>query len=495
MAEYDYDVAVVGVGASGGVLVNLLGELGVRTVAFDRSVEGVQLPRAVGMDGEMMRVAQTVHVADDLESLMRPFPGAQYLDREGNVVARREALTGNGAQGWPDRYHFHQPDFERVFRAAVKAHPSVETRLGYEVEGVALGENGGGVVTATEIETGTQEKVTARFVVGTDGGRSVVRRAAGIRFSDFGLNQAWVVVDLAAHENWPLPGIVTHYPDPVTPVIYIDVVRDIRRFEFCTAPGEDLSRATEPEEVWKRLARWITPDQATLLRAAVYYHNSLVAENWHDGPIIVAGDAAHQTPPFMGQGLCAGIRDVSSLAWRLAAIVQDGASDSLVDEYESERSQHARTVIQAATALGELYRNPDKEKLEAVNASVGREGRGEPPQLGPGLWEGARPAGTLAPQPRLGDGRLLDDAIGYRFGVIGTSLLLAGLSAETRQIAKAAHIEFVEATGEVARWLADLGAQAAVLRPDRYYYGTFEDAASLDDALRAIAREVAPSTL
>lgn len=491
--EYDYDVAIVGVGAVGGVLANLLGLQGVRTVAIDRSMQAVQLPRGVGIDGEMMRVAQTVGLAETLEPLMQPFPGSRYLDGNGDVVTSRPAHTAVGVQGWIERYQMHQPDFERVFREGIEQRPSVETRYGYDVIEVDACARGG-VVTLKEIATCEQSTITARYVVGCDGASSIVRRAAGLKLDDFGVNEPWLVVDIEIDDEVELPATNTHYPDPERPVIYVNVVRDQRRYEFRMAPGDDLSAAREPASVWRRLSRFVSPEHATLVRAAVYTHRSLVAQHWRAGALIVAGDAAHQTPPFMGQGLCAGVRDASSLAWRIAAIVHDGADDCLIDSYESERDAHARFIIKAATALGQVYKAPDKERLESINASVGREGRGQTPRLGHGLWVEGGPGGTLAPQPRLADGRLVDDAIGYRFGVIASSEILRNLTPRTHELAGAAGFGLVEATGDVAKWLADLGTASVVIRPDRYYYGTFDAATQLDDVVRRLAGIVCPRT-
>lgn len=507
-ATCDYDVAVVGVGAVGGVLANLLGAQGLRTVAIDRSAEGVQLPRGVGLDGEIMRVAQTVGLAGTLEPLMQTFPGAQYLDADGNLVSTRPARRTIGSQGWPDRYQFHQPDFERVFRDGMTAYQGLDLRLGWEADEVTPGPDGGATVTATETATGRKAAFTARYVVGCDGARSLVRRAAGIKYDDLGLNQPWIVVDLQIGDDTDLPAVNTHYADPERPVIYINVVRDVRRYEFRAGPDEDLEGALEPDAITERISRWVRPGQATLLRAAVYTHRSLVARSWRQGPLLVAGDAAHQTPPFMGQGLCAGVRDASSLAWRLSAIINDGAAEDLLDGYEAERSHHARVIIEAATALGQVYTKPDKTKLEKINASIGREGQGQTPRLGPGLWRDSSPGGsgtsetpggpggTLAPQPRLADGTLLDDAVGYRFAVIGTPGTLAALSQPTRELATAAGFAVVEATGDAAAWLTELQAGAAIVRPDRYYYGTFagteQGTADLDDAVRELAETVAP---
>lgn len=495
MDDFDYDVAIVGIGPVGGVLANLLGLQGVRTVAIDRSPQAVQLPRGVGIDGEIMRVAQTVGLAETLGPQMQVFPGTHYLDAAGNVVATRAATQEVGTQGWPDRYQMHQPDFEEVFRAGMTTYPSLTRLYGYDVEEVRTGPGGGAVISATEIASGEKVSFTARYVVGCDGASSIVRRAAQVKLDDFGVNEPWIVVDLEIDDEIDLPAVNTHYADAERPVIYVNVVRDQRRYEFRMGPDDDLQQALEPDEIWRRVSRWVTPEHAKLVRAALYTHRSLVARRWRNGPLFVAGDAAHQTPPFLGQGLCAGVRDASSLAWRLASVVRDGADDALLDSYESERDAHARFIIKAATALGQVYKSPDKATLESINASVGREGRGQTPRLGQGLWIDGGPGGTLAPQPRLADGRLVDDAIGYHFGVIASAAALDEVPAQTRRTAEAAGFGFVAADGEVADWLTDLGAAAVIVRPDRYYYGTFANAPDLNGAIRDLVDILAPQTV
>lgn len=491
----EYDVAIVGLGPVGGVLANLVALEGLDVVVFDRETEAPQLPRGVGIDAEVMRVVQTLGLADRLEPVLKVFRGAQYLDVNGNIVSTRPGVEGTlSPQGWPARYNVHQPDFEMVMREGLRRFPNLDHRLGYDV--VAVGENDGvGVVTARPVTRGTAVTVTARYVVGCDGARSIVRKAAGLTLDDFGLNQPWIVADFAVEETTDLPPINTHFADAESPVIYIHVVRNLRRFEFRARQGEDLEAAVRPENLWARTARWLTPDQGQLLRAAVYTHRSLVAEHWRKGPLVVAGDAAHQTPPFLGQGLCTGVRDAASLAWRLGAIVRHGASDVLLDSYESERSAHARFFIQTATALGPVLTAPDKPTLDSLNARIGREGQGQTPQLGPGLWQGERPAGMLAPQPRLADGRLLDDAVGFRFAVVAQADTLDRLAADLRRELGAAEIALLPATGETVNWLAELTAVAAVIRPDRYYYGTYDGIGPLATALRELLSVVVPSTV
>ena len=452
----------------------------------------MQLPRCVGIDGEIMRVVQTIGLAEKLEPQLKVFRGAQYLDVNGNVVATRPGITGPGPQGWPNRYNVHQPDFEEVIRSGLINRPNVDLRLSHEVLEVRSEEDAG-VVVAKNLVTGEQVTVRSHYVVGSDGARSIVRRTAKLTLDDFGLNQPWLVVDFKINERANLPEINTHYAHPEQPVIYVHVVRDLRRFEFRLRPDEDPNVITDTDAIWQRVSRWLTPDQAELVRAAVYTHRSLVARQWRVGRLVVAGDAAHQTPPFLGQGLCAGVRDAAALAWRLGAIIQRGASESLLDTYGEERGEHARFYIKTATTFGTVLTAPDRSTIEELNTRVGREGRGKPPRLGPGMFKMDEVGGRLAPQPRLASGELLDDVVGYRFAVVVDPEIRQQLGTDFVEELDKAGFTTVEASGGAAEWLRELDARAVVVRPDRYYYGAFSDAVTLEKELRSLAAELAPA--
>lgn len=481
----DVDVAIVGLGPVGGTLANLLAMQGLSVWVFDREPEVMQIPRGVGMDAEMMRIFQTVGLAEPLEPQLKVFRGAQYLDVDGNVVATRPGVTGPGPQGWPARYNLHQPDLEVVLRDGLQRFPQAKVFTSHEVLS-ATNAGDHAVLEVQDLAGDRAFSVSASFVVGCDGGRSLIRKMANVELDDFGLNQPWIVYDFQVTPDADVPEINTHYADPVAPAIYIHVVRDIRRFEFRARPDEDLTAATEPDVAWSRVRRWLTPDNAALLRAAVYTHRALVARNWRDGRLLVAGDAAHQTPPFLGQGLCAGMRDASALAWRLGAILQRGSDLSILDTYTGERAEHARVLIQTATKLGETLTAPDRKRLEELNTAVGREGRGSAPRLGAGLWVEDAIGGLLAPQPRLEDGRLLDDVVGYRFAALARPQVCAAVGDEGRQAWERHGVVLVEASGEALAWLDELGAEAALIRPDRYGYGAFSNAAGLVAAVDTV---------
>ena len=253
-------------------------------------------------------------------------------------------------------------------------------------------------------------------------------------------------------------------------------------------PGDDATQLASAEWLWDKLARWISPANARLERSAIYTFHSVVANGWRRGRLLLAGDAAHQTPPFMGQGMAAGIRDASNLAWKLGAVIRGAAPESLLDTYESERSPHVREFIETAVQLGSVIQTRQPEAANSRDCDMSAAIRNfvtPQPKLGPGacLDESLAVVGQIAPQPRLPDGRLMDDVVGYRFALVVLPELLAGCDDIASRAARAGVQIVISEGASVRQWLASTGAAAVLVRPDRYVYGVAHDAASLHGLL------------
>jgi 3-(3-hydroxy-phenyl)propionate hydroxylase len=442
------DVAIVGCGPVGALLANLLGQAGLTVDIYDREHEVHALPRAVHFDGEVMRIFQAAGLADRIAGACRPSPyGARFEDPSGRTILVRQGTDGPGPQGWSGSWYFHQPLLEEILRDGLTRFTSIQVHLGREI--------------------GSIDELAARFVVGCDGARSLVRRAIGSRQVDLGMHQPWLVVDLLCDPDSPraqaLPLHSLQFCDPARPMTLVNVNGRRRRWEIMLMPGDDPERLTEPAIFWPMIARWLGPEDARIERAAVYTFHSVVQEGWRKGRLLLAGDACHQTPPFLGQGMCAGMRDASNLAWKLAAIIKDGASDALLDTYESERRPHVTEFIELAVRLGAVIQATDPAVVAERDRrfTAGTETFDFPQsQLGPGCRADAPPpAGMIFPQPRLDDGRLMDEAIGQRFAIVGETALLTHLRPDA-----------VLLPGVGSEWLARHGARVALLRPDRYIF-------------------------
>ncbi|WP_322048793.1 bifunctional 3-(3-hydroxy-phenyl)propionate/3-hydroxycinnamic acid hydroxylase [Paraburkholderia sp. J67] len=484
----DYDVAVIGLGPTGATLANLLAIEGLRVLVLERDKDIFALPRAVHFDGECMRVFQSIGLAETLLPNLFVGPGMKFVNAAGQLLIDWTRPTGVGPQGWCASYKFHQPDLENALRNRLALQTSVDVRLRHEV--FALDETDDGVrLRFEDTRCGKLGQATARYVVGCDGARSIARRFMGTELTDLKSHERWVVVDVLLDKPRPdLGDFSIQYCDPARPTTYTRGPANRRRWEIMVMPGDDGSQLASPEWLWDKLARWISPADARLERSAIYTFHSVVANGWRRGRLLLAGDAAHQTPPFMGQGMAAGIRDASNLAWKLGAVIRGTAPDRLLDTYESERSPHVREFIETAVQLGAVIQTTSPEAANnrdsAMSAAI-RNFVTPQPKLGPGACldqSSSAVVGQISSQPRLKDGRLMDDVVGYRFALVASPELLASCD-DIAERAEKAGVQIVSDAGVVEAWLASTGAGAALIRPDRYVYGLAHDAASLHGLL------------
>jgi len=474
------DVAIVGYGPTGATLANLLGARGIATVVLEREPDLLPLPRAVHFDGEVMRVFETAGLAARLEPRIRPSAGMRYVNTAGQIMLERPPAVGAGPHGWMNNYLFHQPDLEHALRDGAERHAAVKVLLSHEVRSLSQ-DRDGVTVEAVRLADGEPVAVRALHVVGCCGARSIVRQAIGASHVDLGLHQPWLVVDVVLERDVALPVQTVQYCDPARPVTFVNVTGRRRRWEIMLMPGDAPDDMMREATIWRLLAPWIAPGDARIERGALYTFHSLIATRWRDRRLLIAGDAAHQTPPFLGQGMCAGVRDAANLAWKLERVVKRRAPDSLLDTYQPEREAHVRVFIDTAVRLGNIIQTTDPEVAAARDRGFLATGKEEivnlSPALGPGAHAGSAPAGEIFPQPTLADGRRLDAAIGgYRFAVVANRALLHPALARA---CEASDIAVVAADGEAAERLARCGAQAVLLRPDRYIYGLASDGPGL----------------
>ncbi len=484
----ELDVAIIGAGPAGVTLGNLLGARGLRTVIYERDAGIYPLPRAIHFDGEVMRVFETAGLRAQVQAISRPgLKGMHFINALGQTLMIRAGTSERGLHGCANNHYFHQPELEEVLRAGLARFPSVALHLQHEVTAVQPQPGGGAELVVADRVLGTTTKVRARWVVGCDGARSLVRKQLATPMTDLGLHQPWLVLDVLLHGEVPcLPDHTVQYCDPARPMTYCNVTGQRRRWEIMLMPGDDPAEMVQPERIWPLVARWVLPHQATIERAVIYTFHSLVAQAWRRGPLLLAGDAAHQTPPFLGQGMCAAIRDVANLAWKLEAVCRGRAEEGLLDSYGTERVPHVQAFIDLAVRLGAVIQATDPRVASARDARL-RAGSPEifefpAPRLGPGVWLGDSPAvAQVCPQPLLADGRGMDAALGDQWAVVAVPALLAAVGESTHAWWRWHGVATLPADDPaLAGWLRQLGVQAVLLRPDRYAAGTAVDAATLE---------------
>ncbi len=468
---------MVGAGPVGLTAALLLASRGLPVLVLERHRTPYELPRAVHLDDEVFRVLQAAGVADELAPLTRPMAGLRLVDARGAVLAEFRRAPGAGGNGWPQGSLVHQPDLEAVLAAAVARTPGIELRRGAEVTGLRVLERGAELV-VRERDGGVDRSVRAAAVLGCDGANSVVRELIGARMRDLGPADRWLVLDVRSPAPLPLWPGVTQVCDPARAATSMPVSGDRYRWEFRLAPGESAAELAAPDRLRGLLAP-VDPDDVEVVRAAEYTFRAQVADRWRSGRVLLAGDAAHLTPPFVGQGLGLGLRDVHQLTWKVAAVLAGEADDALLDSHQAEREPHARALIRLALLLGRLMtgggrgaavvrravltvvrRIPSVARLATDSRTPALRG----PEVDRRGRTGRRLAGSLVPQPEVtGAGRRcrLDDVLGPD-GAVLTATATAGLRVRRDD---GTEVLIEDPGGVLRRWLG--GAREVWIRPDR----------------------------
>ena len=517
----EFDVAIVGYGPVGQALAALLGRAGHRVGVFERYREIYRLPRAVHLDHEIMRLLQALDLADPLAPEMTPVHDYQWFGADGELLMRFD-VQGLAPSGWETDYMFFQPELERAIDRHACAERGVSVERGWVAEDLTQTESGAQLSLGRCVEeeagrlvlTGEKRTVTARWLVGADGANSFVREASGITRRDLGFQERWLVVDAEPHDMAALAHlpVASQRCDPSRPTTIVQSGPSHRRWEFMLLPGEQPADFEDPARVWALLEPWYTPEDGALTRSAVYEFRSMLADQMRSGRVLLVGDAAHLTPPFLGQGLCSGLRDAANVAWKLDLVLRDLASAELLDTVDPERQPQNEAIIRLAVELGKVLCQLDPALAAERDAMLRQADSLPPPALPPlsggalhGAGEDDPLAGSLSVQglvARAGREGRFDDVVGRGFQlIVAGGDPLSALDAERRRLIELLDMSVATLDADAPHgvrdldrrltgWLSEHRAHAVIVRPDFYVFGSAPSAEALPPLLDDLALQL-----
>jgi 3-(3-hydroxy-phenyl)propionate hydroxylase len=478
-------VVVVGAGPSGVTAATLLAQHGVEVLVLDRWADVYARPRAVHLDDEVYRIIARLGIADEFAQISRPAQGLRLQDAKHRVFAEFRRHESAGRHGFPQANMFDQPDLEALLRANLRQQPLITVRGEVEVTSVRQSAEGPVTVELTDRDTGRTELIAAQYVLGCDGANSVVRTSIGARMRDLGFEQRWLVVDVNTDRELGQWEGVHQVCDTERAATYMRISDRRHRWEFQLKDGEQTSDFDGITALRPLIEPWtgdVPAEDLQIVRVREYTFRAQVADRWRDRRVFLIGDAAHLTPPFIGQGLGAGLRDAANLCWKLAGVLEGGLPPSVLDTYESERRPHVRQLIVLAiwigTAMtrggraGDVLRRLIAPRLHWVPGLRAKVLDSATPRLRSGELVLRRPgqrglAGTLCPNVPLDGARRFDDVVGARFALV----TCAPLANRDRLAALAAGAAVIEAKpGQpIHDWLTRgraLHQAAVIVRPD-----------------------------
>lgn len=529
--KYDFDVVIAGCGPTGGTLANLLAREGLEVLVVEREAGVFDKPRAIGLDHEALRILQFCGIAHQLFPHVRPYQGSEWRGVDNQIIRAFAPTPPPYPMAWPSNVTFLQPQFDRMLRDKLQSRHNATVLCMTEVTQLSQDADSVCVTLASKAD-GSSKQVRAKYLVGCDGANSVVRGQLGIALEDLGLDEWWVVIDALRTGDMDYGTRNVQYADPSRPGTYVVGPGNLRRWEFRILPHESPDEFKDPARVLELLSTKVDTSGLELWRSAVYRFQARVAQSWGQGRVFLAGDAAHQTPPHLGQGMVSGLRDASNLAWKLLQL-DAGAPATLMATYLEERRPHFRALVETAKQFGEVIglldieaaRARDRELAAKLQSRTRDETRQDHvPPLRNGLIDKdahGQPlgvAGQLAVQPQVStqDGaRLLDDLLDPRFQILvaadaaqemlqgddlefwnsidGDVIAIDAPGTERATQPAPGSVQFLlETDGRFHDWLRRNECRAVIVRPDRYVYGATGSANELHRMISDLRRALRP---
>ena len=461
-----YDVIIVGLGPTGGTLAALLALHGFSILIIEKEKNFYPLPRAVHFDDEVMRVFQTIGITNKFLKHTIINKGTKFVNSKNKVVLdwpRPRSITENG---WYPSYRFNQPDLERKLRGRLKDFKKVSIMQNTKV--ISIKENRNLVkIILEDVNNKKIQEISSKYIIGCDGANSTIRKQIKSQFQNLGFTQKWAVVDLILKKDKKeLPDRTIQYSNTKRPATYCRNVGKRRRWEFAIHNSESEKKVLSNSYIWNFLKPWLKPRDAFMERKTIYTFQSAISKKWKKGRVFLAGDAAHLMPPFMGQGMCAGIRDASNLAWKIVKCLKSRHDKKFLKSYQSERFTNVKEYVETTMRMGEFVNAAESIEI-TDNISSGLDGTKSMQSIKPVLGKGLGNnndinRGKIFPQLKLKNGKSLD-----AFFSCSPILILSNELKNKKKLSKLKTIIEYEVKG-LSEVLKNFKSKAIIVRPDRF---------------------------
>ena len=490
-----FDIAICGFGPVGSTFAGLMGKLGHRVLVIEKNSGPSPTARAINTDGEQLRTFDRLNIAEKVVENSTEVHRVHFGDADLNPIQTIDQPVGVSSMGWPTQVLFYQPELEGLIRSAVAKDSNITLKEDTELIDFEDTEEG---VSLKCVSSDSEIQYRAKFLIGCDGASSFIRKKLDVGLEDFEYNQEWLVCDAHLTEKVDIPeNEAMQICDPKRPGTYVPGRRGHLRFEFKKMPGENSEELEKDENVWKLLKPWINESNATLERAQVYAFHACIAESWCKGNILIAGDAAHQMPPFMGAGMGTGIRDITNISWKLDLLLNNKAGPEILNTYQDERHSHAKWTIAQTVTIGQVI-----EGFCAAAEGKDYEPKGPSydvkfPHIPVGIYSDPEDTitGVPIPQPIINienKEELLDRVIGSNFALITNEINLE-LSKKAKRIIELLEIKKITLgeDDDPEKRLKNVFDKydAVLVRPDKYTYGGVEDISKVSEMIESLEKE------
>lgn len=504
--EIHYDLLIVGFGPVGMLAANLMGMYGFKVAVFERNQQLYDLPRAIHIDDETMRILQYVGLHQEVLGICKSVPGMQLINKRGKVLLETSKAP---TAGFEASYLFYQPDLEQILVKGVTRFPEVSVFWGANVQNIVHHSD------SVHISVAHEDGVSAyqgKYALACDGANSGIRQLLNLPLKDLKFSRRNLKTDILLKAEVALPPWIQKTCEPrKQSMVFLNSFGNHCRWEF-SLPQKDKTEAEyweDPATVQQLLSLVIDPAKVELKHVAVYQFATKIATQWQQNRVFLAGDAAHQMPPYIGQGMCAGFRDVQNLGWKLQLVLQNQVNPDILKSYAAERIPHVRFIMFVTRWVGRLFISQWTLVIKGLALFVPSKWRKVqvPPQkLKTGLFgKNRRLRGHLMPQMEVRQGavnQLLDECLGLGFSLIAYAPApLDKLSSEDLQYFESLHGQlFILSESDIAlddqfsliidsqqhykRWFKKHRVDFVILRPDRYIY----DAASVSNLSQVLQK-------